>query len=223
MPVLASLGVWQLDRAAQKKQLQEDFTAQMAAAPVAMEREALAAAAARYLNVSVGGDFSDENKQFLLDNRVHKGQAGYAVLSPLYLDDQTAVLVNRGWVPVGASREIKPDISLQAQSLRMVGIAAVPPRRLSLGDALTAGEAWPKVLQHEDFEAMSEVLGVQLVPRIMQPAVQAPWSFERVWRAVETGPEKNYAYALQWFALALALVVLVLCASFKRFKPDEKE
>lgn len=220
LPTLASLGFWQLDRAAEKEQLQAAFSAQMAAPAEALSTKQLLAAEQKYVKVSVHGRMVDGDQQFLLDNRVHKGQAGYEVLVPLLLDDGGVLLLNRGWLPVGGSRDIKPLVTTSGQAISVEGIATLPSPRFNLGDALLPEDAWPKVLQFEDFSSMGQALGLKLIPRILQPDSGGDWGFEHVWQVVEKGPAQNYGYAMQWFALALALALLVLFACIKRVKPE---
>src|SRR6185312_11348887 len=68
----------------------------------------------RFQRVSVAGRY-DAMYQFLLDNRINEGRAGYEVLTPLDLDDGRTVLVNRGWVPFSGYREKLPDVSLSPE------------------------------------------------------------------------------------------------------------
>lgn len=220
LPVLASLGFWQLDRAAEKERLQAGFAAQMAAAAPRLDSAQLAAAPEKFLKVAVRGKLVEGEQQFLLDNRVHRGQAGYEVLVPLLLEDGGVLLLNRGWLPVGASRAVKPAVATAGEWIEVEGIAALPPARFSLGDALTPGDSWPRVLQYEDFDAMGELLGRTMVPRVLQPSATGPWSFEPIWKPVEKGPEQNYGYALQWFALCAALALIVLFVCLKPVNPE---
>lgn len=70
------------------------------------------AASADYQRVSATGTLLTEH-QFLWDNRVHKGQAGFEVIIPLRLSGTNhIVLLNRGWIPVGMTRAELPDVSL---------------------------------------------------------------------------------------------------------------
>ncbi len=98
--LFAALGIWQLGRADDKRALASDFAG---AGPV-IEWRRLPADAPRYQRVSVRGHY-DSGHQFLLDNRSHDSVAGVEVLTPFVLDDGSAVLVNRGWLPFGATRE----------------------------------------------------------------------------------------------------------------------
>ena len=98
--LFALLGAWQLGRAEQKRSLAADF----AGGGPAIEWRQLPPGAPRYQRVQVRGHY-DPAHQFLLDNMSHESVAGLQVLTPFLLDDGSAVLVNRGWVPWGATRE----------------------------------------------------------------------------------------------------------------------
>lgn len=217
LPILISLGFWQLGRAAERQALLDGADAARKQKPLPVDDARLSEAAPRYLPVTVSGRF-DASRQFLLDNRVHGRVAGYEVLLPVIYKPGKAILVNRGWLPVGGSREVKPDIGLALVSgefAGLAGLAVVPPERFSLGDALSDSDDWPKVLQHEDFEAISALLELDVLPRIVQPG-QVDWGFESIWTPLQKGPEQNYAYALQWFALAMTLILIVLALCVRR-------
>ncbi|MEM7379248.1 MAG: SURF1 family protein [Pseudomonadota bacterium] len=213
-PLLLSLGFWQVGRAAERQALLDASAAAVQQAPVSLDDVSLQAATPRYVPVAVRGRV-DASRQFLLDNRVNGKVAGYEVLTPVIYKPGKAILINRGWIPLGASRVAKPDVALPdgtALSVEFTGLAVVPPERFSLGDAAGGDTGWPRVLQVEDFAAISALLGLEVLPRVVQSADIA-WGFESIWKPVQKGPEQNYAYALQWFALAatLVLIVVVLC------------
>src|SRR6202034_3263269 len=69
------------------------------------------AALPRYAQVRLQGSY-DGAHQFLLDNMSHNGQPGYEVLTPLRLNDGRIVVVNRGFVPLTASRRQLPDVRI---------------------------------------------------------------------------------------------------------------
>src|SRR4051812_2023346 len=110
VPLLSSLGVWQLHRAEEKRVL-----AQLAASG---ERNLVPLTAAsvpqlnRYQHVKVQGHY-DGTRQVLLDNMpAQSGAAGYRVLTPFILADSHVVLVDRGWVPLGKTRAELPSVDL---------------------------------------------------------------------------------------------------------------
>ena len=97
------LGLWQLDRHDEVRLANEEGASRMSAEPVSLD-EALRSAAGdyeslRYRQVEVTGEYAVED-EVLIRSRVHPDfGAGFHVVTPLVLDDGSAVLVNRGWIP----------------------------------------------------------------------------------------------------------------------------
>lgn len=218
LPVLLSLGFWQLDRARQKTALQARFQAasELPYVPVATVDPTLPES--RYRQVSAVGRYDNEH-QILLDNQVINGQPGYQVFTPLRLEGQRqALLVARGWLPLGASREQTPDITVNVASIGIKGRLSQPSNPgLCLGEPATAPR-WPRVVQCIDYNELSALLGYPLLPAVILLDPAAPDGYHRDWRVNfgEFGPERNRAYAVQWFALAAALLIIYVAVNTRR-------
>jgi cytochrome oxidase assembly protein ShyY1 len=108
-----ALGFWQLDRFDQKRARSDLVHANVAAAPVAPD--ALLAVGRplaprqEWRRVEASGRY-DEAHQVLVRNRPMEGSTGYYVLTPLVASEGTALLVNRGWVPIGATARTLPEV-----------------------------------------------------------------------------------------------------------------
>ncbi len=216
--LLINLGLWQLDRAAQKEQLLAQFEQRGEDASVAITGELLDFAGLEFQPATVQGSF-DGDHQFLLDNRTHKGLAGYQVLTPLRISgSDKAVLVNRGWVPQGMTRQDLPALPVSEGPVQLDGLIRQPPWAYTLGEGEDQAPGWPKVLQQIRFELQSQQLGYELLPVtvLLDPAAED--GFVRDWRPVTFGPERNRGYAVQWFSLAAALLVIYLLVNVKRVK-----
>jgi surfeit locus 1 family protein len=104
LPLLCSLGVWQLHRAVAKQQLLDQFALRSQQKPQPLANDELI-----YTPVQVSGRF-DSAHLLLLDNRIVNGVAGYDVLVPFLPDQENfspdgrspAILVNLGWIPRSA-------------------------------------------------------------------------------------------------------------------------
>ncbi len=184
-----------------------------------------------YRKVELTGRF-DFSKQFLLDNRLHKRQAGYEVLTPFYLNvnsdgtpEQTVVLVNRGWVAGNADRTIKPVLGNSAklahESTVLTGLLVTPSKGLTLGDATDdTDQRWPKILQYADYETIAEKLDrIEIINAVIISSPNQDGNYIYNWQPVAHGPEKHYGYAFQWFAMLLA--VLTFFVYLNLIKKDE--
>lgn len=218
LPILIALGVWQLQRAEFKEALTADRERARIAEPVPLTALASDWEQARYRGVEVRGRYRPD-RQVLLDNQIYQGRPGYWVLTvfePEALD--RAVLVNRGWVPLQADRSVLPAVDVAADSRMVSGYLDRPPRPgLRLGDSLVSGEGWPLVVLELDYEQLEMRLGGPLIPMLLYLSEQAPDGFERNWRVSPGfGSDAHRGYALQWFSLAAAVVVLYLVLNSRR-------
>ena len=234
--LMLALGRWQLLRADEKIRLIEAAEAARAAEPVDVARldaagsDALDArdAAAAYRRVSARGTWL-AGRQFLWDNRAHAGRPGLEVITPLVLEDGRAVLVNRGWMPLPASRSAPPEVGPSgAGPVALVGLASRPSRGFSGGDAFVAHAPWPRWLQWFDYDGVAAALDRPLVPIVLQPeragrdgraSAGAADLFAENWQPAASGPEKHWSYAVQWFAMAVALTVAFVAVNLRRPDP----
>jgi len=214
--LLLRLGVWQLDRAQYKEtlaaQAQENSARSPSPAHEIIEREGTESWYFR--PVRVVGRFDPEH-QYLLDNRTYDGRAGYHVLS-VFVYGTKRLLVNRGWAPVGLDRRVLPDIRIDDQQMSLTGRLAPPPGSgLLLGDSGYGQASWPKVVQRVELDSMKGQVGFSLLPAVLLLDPKHPACLSCRWVVAQgISAERHRGYAVQWFSLAAALVVLLGAASF---------
>ena len=187
-----------------------------AAAPVDLSRAPAAAGMAQ--RQARGAGRYDLSRQYLLDNQVHRGAAGYHVLTPLRVRPGGWIVVNRGWVPVGASRDVLPALPGPDAPVPIAGTLSGPPATgLLLGDSGYDGAHWPRRVQTVDLARIAADVGGDVAPLLLLLDPGDVHGFEREWRPVRgIGPARHRAYAFQWFALALALVVIYVVVNTRR-------
>lgn len=222
LPFLSGLGIWQLERASWKQALVDKHAARTREPAVALSSVLPVTAASEYRNVIVKGRYNLEH-QLLLDNRLHQGRAGYQVLTPLRLDEGNAtVLVNRGWVPVGASRAVLPELNGPVNAVHLSALIKLPPEeifRLGADEERHAG--WPQVIQAIDIAALEDRLGHALLPVVLLLDPDDVHGFARDWQPVYgVTPDKHRAYALQWFTLAAVLLLIYIGVNSKRISNE---
>ena len=211
------LGAWQLQRAAYKQTVEDRYEKRLAGNyseyAAGDEMDDL-----QFRKLEFRGRY-DTAHNFLLDNQVHRGRAGYQVLTPLYLDGSDRILlVNRGWAEWGPRREPLPEVPAPAQSATVRGIAFYPSApALDLG-GVTLGDDWPQLISHIDIDGLRMQYSTRILPFVLWLAPEQPGLLVRDWDPVWLPPEKSRAYAVQWFSFAAIVVVLYVGLNLKKVK-----
>lgn len=216
MVLTARLGRWQMDRAAQKRELQATMQQRAQQPPLsvaALARTEVESSSQWYRHVWLEGEWI-QGTGLWLDNRPLQGRPGFIVLAALRLADGTAVLVQRGWVPRQQDdrRSLPATVEVPQGRARLWGrLAPWPSKYVSLG-----AESPGPVRQNVDTAALAAAWGLAWRPFSLQlevaPAV--PGQREAQTAAAGNGPalvqewpapaldvSKHDGYAVQWFLL----------------------
>lgn len=215
--VLIGLGVWQLQRLEWKEALIAERVAQGALPPTALPATFGPDEALDYRKVAVHGRFLHD-RELYLESRTRKSQIGLHVITPLVLDDGRTLLVDRGWVPKGArdparraEGQLAGEVTLEG-ALRRGGWGGLEMFR-------PANQPAENVWLWSDLPAMAAAAGLQNpiteVYLIAGPAA-LPGGLP-IGREIEIDlPNDHLGYALTWFALAGALLVIVALVLLKK-------
>jgi len=232
LPVTLTAGFWQLHRAEEKREILAAQSALHVNAPVAFagvgnsgdsmgldsstghDNSTLAQ---RYLRVTATGEVHPQ-QVFLIDNRVHGGRPGYEVLVPLKVvmngGESFWLMVNRGWLAGGLDRSQLPAIPPLGENPTFSGYLYQPfGKHLVLADDVWAADVSPLVIQHFDHGKLERYLGDEVYPYSLRLDESPNRVLKTDWIIVNVQPEKHTAYAVQWFAMALALVILTVFAN----------
>jgi surfeit locus 1 family protein len=193
-----SLGMWQLSRGHQKRDLQQRYEQLARDAPVAVSAAELAASSVELRRVTAHGTFQPRYAVYL-DNRVMHGVPGYQVVMPLRVADQRYVLVNRGWVAALPDRSRLPDVRTPDVPVDVTGTAVVPAARpFELSTQVMEGRVW----QNLTVERYRQAYPLPIQPFVIRQDNALDDGLARSWDPPEFGVERHYAYAVQWFLLA---------------------
>ncbi|MEK9951752.1 MAG: SURF1 family protein [Curvibacter sp.] len=207
MAVTAALGRWQLGRAAEKEALQAAIEAR-GREPV-LDARSLAVpqtdAALLHRRVQARGVWVAERTVFL-DNRQMNGRPGFFVVTPLRLEEGGGVLlVQRGWVPRNfEDRTRVPAIETTPGPVELQGRVAPAPARLYEMGAVETGA----IRQNLDLAQFRLETGLPLAGLTQQQTGAASEGLLREWPPINTGVDKHYGYAFQWFGLCALMAIL---------------
>ncbi|MDC1287211.1 SURF1 family protein [Gammaproteobacteria bacterium] len=220
MSLFIALGLWQLDRAIFKESLESKFQQRLTEPYQALKT--LEDEDFEYRKLWLEGRY-DNTRNLLVDNQLHRGRAGYYVLTPLLLkDSDQVVLVNRGWAPWGESRDVLEPIATPVSAEGIVGIAYFPSEpALQMGGVIVS-EHWPQVsyqlIPHIDVNALQEPFAGRLLPWVLWLAPEQQGHYVRDWKPVWMRPEKSRAYATQWFAFAFVALVFFVIMNLRKIE-----
>jgi surfeit locus 1 family protein len=215
VPLFVSLGFWQWHRGEYRSAQWAQF-ARADVPAVELNAEALARQP-RFTRVKLRGEWQVE-RQFLLDNISHQGSPGYEVLSVFALADGSRMLVNRGWMPFNGYRAQLPDVSFTAQGSQILTgrLGGLPVAGIASGVVRPADGPWPRVTSFPAMPDLERSLGTSLLPAVLLLDADSGPGFLRDWKPPGVAPERNYSYAVQWWAFALLAVVLFVGLNLKR-------
>lgn len=212
------LGFWQLDRMHQK-QAMLDATAQ-----VMRDRHALPLATAADARHAGGYDWSAGNGRFadlpaiLLDNQERNGHQGVRVYRVFVPASGTApLLVELGWLPLPGNRKMPVVAQVQGEQ-QIVGLLAPPPTPGIVQARAVPQPGGTLLTIGLDMPVLRDALHLpKLAPRILKLDPALPLGYPRDLDILPNTlpPQRHLGYAVQWFGLALTVLVTALILTFR--------
>jgi len=213
---MMSLGFWQADRAEFKDTLQQKIVERKKFLPVDFDELPASSEERRYHPVKFTGEF-DSQHSFLLDNVTFGRRVGYHVFTPVKIRGHKTVLVNRGFVPQGETRELLPETDAPGGKIEFLGLLDLAPSKtLVLAENVQDTSRWPVVLQYIDLAEINQLLGYELYDMVLWLDPDNAGSFEYDLPVLNLNAAKNSGYAFQWFAMSTALIIIYLVVNTKR-------
>lgn len=221
----ASLGNWQLNRAAERLQAQELQDQRVASGPVRLNQRMSNSDELAGSAVTVTGRWHHD-KTVLLDNRTHERQAGFHVFTPLELDPANSalpayVLVLRGWAPRNnQDRSLLPPIPTPDGKVEILGrLEPDIEQTLVLGSDAEPAAA-QRIWQRLDRASYERWSGLALRPFIVRQTAPlkaaAKDGLVRQWISPGSKVDRHYGYAFQWFAMSMAMFSFWVWLTFLR-------
>lgn len=210
--ICVRLGIWQLDRLAQRRAFNAHVFA-MQASPELNLPAAIDLTTMEYRAVRATGTYDFEN-QVALRNQFNGDQYGYHLLTPLRLADGEAVVVDRGWIPAGDNSTPadwrKYDQPGQVSVEGEVRLEQTQPSFGSVADpTLSPGQPRLDFWIYVNLDRIQKQIPYPILPVYIQlnldpNQTKPPIPFQPQLDLTE-GPHQGYA--LQWFSFATLLVV----------------
>lgn len=206
--ILIALGIWQVERLHWKEGLIAQRDAAIAAAPVAPPQTLAEARAGQFRHVAAEGAFRNDKELFLAASS-EGGGSGYQVLTPLKMNDGRTLFVNRGFIPLELKDRARREAGEPSGTVHIVGLLRVPPAEkpsFFLPDNRPDLNLWFWV----DLPAMARAAGIaDPAPFYIDADKTAnPGGWPKGGVTLLELPNDHLQYAITWFSLAIALIVI---------------
>lgn len=215
---LISLGTWQLERAEYKENIEQMIAQRMTQAPTDLGLIPADPQQQLYLPVALNGTY-DRTKTLLLDNRVFNMQAGYNVYTALKLGNDRAILVDRGWVAIGKTRQDIPKIETENRDYYLEGILLDAPTTNVLGTEIKENyNHWPAVVQSINLKDIEKQLGYKLESKVLvlYEHSQSGFMRQKTPIIINMTSDRHVGYAVTWFLCAFVLFIIYLTVNIRR-------
>lgn len=207
------LAVWQLGRLADRKADNALLRTRVARAPVALETVlGNPASQLDHVRVTVKGIY-DPTQEVVLQSRSFRRRPGNHLLTPLILPSGSAIVVDRGWVPIDINKPGNPQaappagevtlsgILLSSENKGLLKVADPPPGRVT-------------AIARVDLERVGKQLPYPIPTYYLRLLEQTPPGARSIPEpvplpALSEGP--HFGYAMQWLSFALTALVVYLC------------
>ncbi len=220
LAILLSLGTWQMQRLAWKEGLLSSIAERRAAPPADLAGiEALAKAGedVDYRTVRVTGTYINNKERHFF--ATYDGRTGYYVYTPLQLADGQIVLVNRGFV---SFERKEPEMRKQGQLTGEQTVTGLARAKLTEKPswAVPDNDVAKNIFYWKDLDVMASSSG-------LDPAKVVPFFVDADATPHDGGmpiggvtqfdlPNSHLQYAVTWYGLAAALVVISGMFIFRR-------
>lgn len=221
---MIKLGFWQLDRAEEKRSLLAEQQQRESETP----RDFVSGDTfGRFERLRVSGRYLDQH--LLLDNRQNNGRVGYELLTPFVAETGGLLLVNRGWLAAPKYRTEFPEVNVPSAAYDVVTLEGYfywPDKQLTVFESsleLAESNVWR--VQGLDWPAIEHLLAAEFIAdkefRLLSGDVAG--AEDVYWDYQMMNPSKHKGYALQWFSMSFALLLLACFTTFKLWPKASKQ
>jgi len=214
--LLISLGFWQLDRADEKRAIEDQIDSAnsddeefVTSVEFLKDKE--------YYHVRLQGSYVGD-KQFIYDNQIVDQISGYYVLTPFILKGASkAVLINRGFIPWRGRRDTLANVDIGEKPTEAKVQISIPIKRMELKVSETTGD-FPVFIQALNLDEMSTIASLDFASVIGLLNPESENGFVRQWEPYTGSIERHIGYAIQWFLMAFVLAFIGIRLAIKQRK-----
>ena len=208
VPITISLGLWQIERANEKKVIISNYDKLLVSTPIALQKEQ---PLENWQPIETVGAYQD--LVVYEDNAINSGKAGFKVYHLFQNGDGTFIFVHRGFIERNLIKNNLPRIDTPVGKKNILGTTL-----------FKQNNTFVKNIEESDIRIIQEFNAAVLIERfpILKDRYLHPFlfnldvrdadKFQPIEKPVNMTATKHIGYAIQWFGLCAALIILTIYA-----------
>jgi surfeit locus 1 family protein len=218
MSGLVRLGIWQMGRAQEKANLQLSYMAAAELPPTPIDSVPVAGIEFDRMQhqsrrISMTGHYLNDETVYLL-YQSYMDQSGYEVITPFMVDDlDLVVMVSRGWQAIADPAVLQQVLPAVSGNITLEGQIYIPEEFQTSPTGPVTAAHWPLQVRYLNPAELAPLFEADMFPYPVRLMEKQPGVLTRHWPGIVVDGGQNFSYALQWFAMALAVAIVSLILS----------
>ena len=212
VPITISLGIWQIERADEKKLIIANYDKLLVSAPVELQKNQTLD---NWQPVETTGIYQD--LVVYEDNAINSGKAGFKVYHLFLNGDGTLVFIHRGFIERNLIKNNLPKIDIPVGKKLIKGTTLFKQNNTFIKNV---EESDSRIIQEFSTSVLIEKFPIlkdrYLHPFLFNLDIRDVDKYQSIEKPVNMSASKHIGYAIQWFGLCAALIILTIYAYRKK-------
>ena len=208
VPITISLGLWQIERANEKKVIISNYDKLLVSTPIALQKEQ---PLENWQPIETVGAYQD--LVIYEDNAINRGKAGFKIYHLFQNGDGTFIFVHRGFIERNLIKNNLPRIDTPVGKKNIKGTTLFKQNNTFVKNI---EESDIRIIQEFNTSVLIERFPIlkdrYLHPFLFNLDVRDADKFQPIEKPVNMTATKHIGYAIQWFGLCAALIILTIYA-----------
>ena len=208
VPITISLGMWQIERANEKKLIIANYDKLLVSAPIALQKNQMLN---NWQPIETTGTYEDII--VYEDNAINNGKAGFKVYHLFRNDDGTFIFIHRGFIERNLIKNNLPEVEIPTEKKSIYGTTLFKQNNTFVKNI---EESDSRIIQEFNASLLIDKYPMlkdkYLHPFLFNLDIRDVNKYQPIEKPVNMTASKHIGYAIQWFGLCAALIILTIYA-----------
>ena len=208
VPITISLGIWQIERANEKKLIIANYDKLLVSAPIALQKNQMLN---NWQPIETTGTYEDTI--VYEDNAINNGKAGFKVYHLFRNDDGTFIFIHRGFIERNLIKNNLPEVEIPTEKKSIYGTTLFKQNNTFVKNI---EESDSRIIQEFNASLLIDKYPMlkdkYLHPFLFNLDIRDVDKYQPIEKPVNMTASKHIGYAIQWFGLCAALIILTIYA-----------